>query len=133
MLSNQMQIIKLKVRQNKHLCIKNMEQCDKLYHDYNDLKKQINSLNWFVADQNIIDHNKNIINNAIDGYNELYNNVVKRFNKFIGPNYIFKPLHHKNHNQLLQLMDKKNLELFYKFGSINDMAVVMSVRTYITM
>ena len=55
-------------------------------------------------------------------HDQQYRNAITKFNEIIGPNLVFNEVVHSKNHHLSELMDKKNLELFYQIAMDIDKA-----------
>ena len=126
-IDNQMEQLILKVKNGENQFIHTELALKKLHIEYNLLRNKINDKNWFVADNNIVEHYNDLLSKALDKHNELLNWNIDQFNLFIGPNLFFKIENYKSHNHLLELMDKKHLALFELNAQVSDVARIKSL------
>ena len=126
-IENQMEQLKIKVRNGDNQFVHTENQLKALQIDYNLLRNKINDSNWFVADNNTVELYNDYLEKALDKHNEKLKYNIDKFNLFIGPNLVFKIENYKSHNNLLELMDKKHLALFELNAQQSDMARIKSL------
>ena len=92
----------------------------------NNISDEFGLINLFT-DQSQIKMMNEIYNQEILKMDEHYDFMVKKFNEMIGPNMEFDEREHQIHNQLIALLDKKNLEKYYEEADDNDKARIKAL------
>ena len=115
------QTLEKNIDNGTHLYIKDKEKLYQYLDQFEFLRNQFNEKNLFIARDATIDRYNEILDGANMEHNQLLQDKIDNFNAVVGPNYGFKPKEHTSHNKLLNVMDRKYMELFKKEADLYDL------------